>query len=61
MSNNCKFAFGHAIHLIVLPNPRFLAMGNHLGLYLGAADRPEGRELGGGAVGVQEVLQEVTF
>ena len=36
-------------------------MGNHLGPYLRAADRPEGQELGGGAVGGQEVLQEVKF
>ena len=53
VSNNCNFASGLAIHLILLPNPRFLAMGNHLGPYLRASDRPEGQELGGQAVGGQ--------
>ena len=61
VSNNCNFASGHAIHLILLPIPRFLAMGNHLGPYLRAADRPEGQELGGRAVKGQEVLQKVRF
>ena len=36
-------------------------MGNHLGLFSGASDQPEGQELGGGAVGGQEGLQEVKF
>ena len=61
VSNNCNFASGHAIHFILLPNPRFLAMGNHLRPYLGAADQPGGQELGGRAVGGQEVLREVRF
>ena len=36
-------------------------MGNHLGPFSEASDRPEGQELGVGAVGGQEVLQEVKF
>ena len=36
-------------------------MGNHLELFSGASDQPEGQELGGGAVGGQEGLQEVKF
>ena len=32
-------------------------MGNHLGLFSEASDRPDGQELGGGAVGVQGGLQ----
>ena len=36
-------------------------MANHLGPFSGASDRPEGQELGGGAVGGQEGLQEVKF
>ena len=39
----------------------FWGMGNHLGLFSEASDRPEGQELGGGAVGGQEGLQEVKF
>ena len=61
MSNNCSFASGHARHLILLSNPRFLGMGNHLGPFSEASDRPEGQELGAGAVGGQEGLQEVKF
>ena len=59
MSNNCNFASGHARHSILVSNPRFLGMANHLGPFSGASDRPEGQELGGRAVGGQEVLQEV--
>ena len=59
MSNNCSFASGHATHLILVSNPRFLGMANHLGPFSGASDRHEGQELGRGAVGGQEVLQEV--
>ena len=36
-------------------------MGNHLGPYLRAADRPEGQELGGRAVEGQDILQKVRF
>ena len=61
MLNNCNFASGHARHLILVSNPRFLGMANHLGPFSGASDRPEGQELGGRAVGGQEVLQEVKF
>ena len=61
MSNNCNFASGHARHLILVSNPRFLGMANHLGPFSGASDRPEGQELGARAVGGQEVLQEVKF
>ena len=61
MSNNCNIASGHARHLILVSNPRFLGMGNHLGLFSGSSDQPEGQELGGGAVGGQEGLQEVKF
>ena len=61
MSNNCNFASGHARHLILVSNPRFLGMANHLGPFSGASDRPEGQELGGRAVGGQDVLQEVKF
>ena len=59
MSNNCNFASGHARHLIFVSNPMFFSMVNHLGPFSGASDRPEGHELGGGAVGGQEGLQEV--
>ena len=61
MLNNCNFASGHARHLILVSNPRFLGMANQLGPFLGASDRSEGQELGGRAVGGQEVLQEVKF
>ena len=61
MSNNCSFASGRARNVILVSNPRFLGMGNHLGLFSGASDQPEGHELGGGAVGGQEGLQEVKF
>ena len=36
-------------------------MADHLGPFSGASDQPEGQELGGGAVGGQEELQEVKF
>ena len=39
----------------------FWGIGNHLGPFSGASDQPEGQELGGGAVGGQEGLQEVKF
>ena len=59
MLNNSKFASGHARHLILVSNPRFLSMANHLGPFSGASDRPEGQELGGGAVGGKEEPQDV--
>ena len=36
-------------------------VGNHLGEFPEASDRHEGQELGGGALGGQEGLQEVNF
>ena len=39
----------------------FCCMGNHLGLFSEASDRPEGHEQGGGAEGGQEALQGVKF
>ena len=57
----CNFASGHPLDMVLVSNPRFLSMGNHLGPFSYASDRPDGQELGGGAVGGQEVLQEVKF
>ena len=51
MSNNRNLASGHARHLIFVSIPRFIGMGNHLGPFSRSSDRPEGQELGGGAVG----------
>ena len=51
MLNNCNFASGHARHLILMSNPKFLGMANYLVPFSGASDQPEGQELGGGAVG----------
>ena len=56
-----NLASEHARDLILVSNPRFLGMGNHLGPFSGASDQPEGRGLGGGTVGGQEGLQEVKF
>ncbi len=47
--------------MVLVSNPRFLSMGIHLEPFLEAIDRPEGQELGVGAVGGQEGLQEVKF
>jgi hypothetical protein len=47
--------------MVLVSKPMFWGMGNHLGLFSGASDHPEGHELGGGAVGGQEGLQEVKF
>ena len=57
----CNFASGHHRDMVLISNNRFLGMGNHLGPFSEASDQPEGQELGGGAVGGQEVLQEVKF
>ena len=57
----CNFASGHPRDMNLISNNRFLGMGNHLGPFSEASDQPEGQELGGGAVGGQEVLQEVKF
>ena len=45
--------------MVLVAKPMFWGMGNHLGPFSEASDRPEGQELGGGAVGGQEGLQEV--
>ena len=57
----CNIGSGYARDFILVSIPRFLGMGNQLGPFSEASDRPEGQELGGGAVGGQEGLQEVTF
>ena len=57
----CNFASGHPRDMVLISNNRFLGMGNHLGPFSEASDHPEGQELGGGAVGGQEELQEVKF
>ena len=44
--------------MVLVATPMFWGMGNHLGPFSEASDQPEGQELGGGAVGGQEVLQE---
>ena len=51
MVNNCNFASGHARHLILVSNPRFLGMGNRLELFSGASDQSEGQKQDGGTVG----------
>ena len=43
----------------LVAKPMCWGMQNHLGLFSEASDRPEGQELGGGAVGGQGGLQEV--
>ena len=45
--------------MVLVTKPMFFDMGNHLRPLSEAPDRPEGQELGRGAVGGQEVLQEV--
>ena len=57
----CNFASGHPLDMVLVSNPRFLSMGNHLEPFSEASNRPEGQELGGEAVGGQEGLQEVKF
>ena len=47
--------------MVLVAKPMFWGMGNHLGPFTEASNRPEGQELGGGAVGGQEELQEVKF
>ena len=41
---NCNFASGHARDLVLVSNPMFLGMGNHLGPSPEASDWPEGQE-----------------
>ena len=57
----CNFASGHPLDIVLVSSPRFLSMGNHLGPFSEASDRPDGQTLGGVAVGGREVLQEVKF
>ena len=57
----CNFASGHPLDMVLVSNPRFLSMGIHWEPVLEASDRLEGQELGGGAAGGQEVLQELKF
>ena len=45
--------------MVLVATPMFWGIGNHLGPFSGASDRHEGQELGRGAVGRQEVFQEV--
>ena len=47
--------------MVLVAKPIFWGMGNHLGPFSEASDRPEGQDLGGGAVGGQKQLQEVKF
>ena len=47
--------------MVLVTKPMFWDMGNHLGPFTEASDRPGGQQLGGGAEGGQEVLQEVKF
>ena len=47
--------------MVLVAKPMFWGMGNHLGPFSKASDRPVRQELGGGAVGGQEGLQEVKF
>ena len=46
---------------VLVAKPMFWGMGNHLGPFSEASDRPVRQELGGGAVGGQEALQGVKF
>ena len=47
----------HARDMVLVAKPMFWGMENHLGPFSEASDQPEGQELGGGAVGGQEVLR----
>ena len=47
--------------MVLVAKPMYWGMGNHLGPFSEAVDQPEGQELGGGAVGGQEGLQDLTF
>ena len=44
--------------MVLVAKPMFWGMENHLGPFSEASDQPEGQELGGGAVGGQEELQD---
>ena len=47
--------------MVLVAKPMFWGMGNHLGPFTEASNRPNSQELGGRAVGGQEELQEVKF
>ena len=47
--------------MVLMAKPMFWDMGNYFGSFSEASDRPGGQQLGGGAEGGQEVLQEVKF
>ena len=47
--------------MVLVAKPMFCCMGNHLGQFSEASDRPEGQEQGGGGEGDQEALQGVKF
>ena len=47
--------------MVLVAKPMFWGMGNHLGPFTEASNQPNSLELGGGAVGGQEELQEVKF
>ena len=47
--------------MVLVATPMFWGIGNYLGPFSEDSDRPEGQELGAGAVGGQEGLQEVKF
>ena len=49
----------HARDMVLLAKPMFYGMGNHLGPFSDASDRPEGQELGGWAEVDQEGLPKV--
>ena len=55
LQSNC------ARDMILVAKPMFWGIGNHLGPFSEDSDRPEGQELGAGAVGGQKELQGVTF
>ena len=61
MGNLLTFPLPNDRDMVLVTKPMFCDMGNHLRPFSEAPDRPEGQELGGGAVGGQEVLQEVKF
>ena len=44
--------------MVMVAKQMFWGLGNHLGLFSKASDRPEGQELGGGAVGGQGGLKK---
>ena len=45
--------------MVLVAKPMFWGMGNHLGPFSDASDRPEGQELGGWAAVDQEGLPKV--